>query len=57
MKKWDFIKLIYSMPRHSNILIQDKEIDLILTWDSKTKSYIVNLFPEIEKNEETNIDK
>lgn len=51
MTRKEFIKLIKSMPRKSIIKINGKEVDLTLSWNSSTSTFVVDLTEEKESEQ------
>lgn len=43
MKRKDLVKLLKSIPRNDEVLVNGKEVDMTISWDSQTKRYTVNL--------------
>ena len=43
MKRKELVKLLKSVPRDSEVLVNGQEVDMNISWDSQTGKYSVNL--------------
>ena len=43
MKRKDLVKLLKNIPRNDEVLVNGKEVDMTISWDSKTGKYTANL--------------